>query len=696
MGRFFLTVVLGLILCGAVAWHYKLLPWQEDYPNKVVDPIDEGPRQPVEIGNFLFPPKKYPEEPAVVVKGAPLTDSVVIPAHLSIIDKQDVSAQVPGQILFIGEEVPEAALALAGVPPFIVEPFQAAKYLQGSHEVHKLYRELREEQIVRRGQMVALLDPSRALNEVDSKQARVIAADAELKATHALLAEALERVAIHERFPESASKEERRLGKLTVEKTRFDIVAKERAVMVSKIDVDQAQILYQYHQIRNESTSARKIRAIYKKRNEAAKDQEPIMQLYSTDTLRAEGLVEVQYKRRLRQNMAVTIEPTVEQEPQRTLGGHQLAITSVAVSRDPKNPLIVSGSEDKSVLLWKLDQLRPLQRLRCEHPVRVVACSPPDSAKNWCLAGDAGGSIYLWDLDRPQQAPLILKEVHKDAVTALAFSPDGAYFASGGADNLIQLWKTGSKEPLYPFDAEHGVASPHDGPITSLHITPQCRLVSASRDDTLSVWELHERGAKLEHKIHHRAGSVGHLDVSRDGKWMLFDLGKKLQILSVKDGTTVNSLENPQGAIPFEAFAMFSPDAEASLLLTAGAPEGRMQLWRTPTAQSRGFEVRQLVPRQTGAATCAAFFHDAGQAEAGPGSFVVTGSKDGNVYLWPVPNKTEVSQHRITGVPLTLIAGQSDATARQIRVGADVRNTPEPQYPDGRLIPGRPVTIVIE
>jgi multidrug efflux pump subunit AcrA (membrane-fusion protein) len=49
-----------------------------------------------------------------------------------------------------------------------------------------------------------------------------------------------------------------------------------------------------------------------------------------------------------------------------------------------------------------------------------------------------------------------------------------------------------------------------------------------------------------------------------------------------------------------------------------------------------------------------------------------------------------VDAHRIMNVPVALLSRTVEAGSRQIRVGVEVPN------PTGRLMPGRPVTIVIE
>ena len=55
------------------------------------------------------------------------------------------------------------------------------------------------------------------------------------------------------------------------------------------------------------------------------------------------------------------------------------------------------------------------------------------------------------------------------------------------------------------------------------HLDPD-RIVSASRDHTLRVWSLKEKGAIQEYDpLAGRGGSVDSLGVSDDGRFMLFD-----------------------------------------------------------------------------------------------------------------------------------------------------------------------------
>jgi len=323
-----------------------------------------------------------------------------------------------------------------------------------------------------------------------------------------------------------------------------------------------------------------------------------------------------------------------------------------------------------------------------------MAVTPASAKQAVCAAGTADGKIHLWNLfpDKnadPRPVALLEKPIdaHRDAITALAFSADGAWLASGAADGTIKLWSAADGKLIY---LERGASfddNPHQGGVTALAFTPQSRLISASRDNTLRCWGLKEKGAHLEEApITGRSGNVGQLGVSRDGRWMLFDQGKSLQLMTAPDGQVVNTLRNLGSTTPFETLAVFSPDA--SLILTGGAPEGKLQLWRAPSDESRGFEVRQLVTEQRSPVTCAAFAPPTGTT--GESQFAASGTKDGNVYLWPVLPKAAVDAHRIMNVPVALLSRNVEAGSRQIRVGVEVPN------PTGRLMPGRPVTIVIE
>jgi WD40 repeat protein len=691
MGRLLLSLVLGGAVFAFLAWQLGLIT--KDDGESTTAPSQAVKRPKPNLGKDLF--ASAPLKPT----GAPPSrkvDPIAVVGTMAVIDRPDVAAQIPGQVMFVGTEIPEGAAQVAGIAAFMAEPFDYTKVNYGEREILKLYRRLFENQIVHEDQMLALVDISKSLGDLDTKRGKTKAAEFDAKGAKAIAKEAENKLrAADQAFSKRAiSEEDWRSAGLTKEKMYYDSVAKDEAWNLARIEENVSRIIYKQHEIRNKIPAKTSIiHKIYRQRSEAVKELEPVLQLYRLDRLMAEAQIEQQYRHRLRDGVLVTIEPSMVQEPPKTYFGHVAAVNCLAVTADPKQPLIVSGGEDRTVLVWQRFQQGPIREFKHPEAVRALACSPKG---NLLVTGCADGTVRLYDLGVQDKNKVLVKEAkdHTVAVTALAFSPDGKYFVSGAADGAIILWTTDKVESHYVFDEAHGVSDPHHGAVTSLHFTPRCKLVSAGLDNTIRVWSLKEKGAELDYEpLAGRAGSVSQLDVTSDGRWLLFDQGKTLQIRLVEeDGRMVNTLENPGGVIPFETLAVFSPDA--SLMMTAGAGEGRLQLWRAPTEAARGFEIRQLVPRQRAPVSCAAFAPHPDYDNKG--SFAVSANKDGQIFLWPLPSQKEVDEHPIRNVRVRLVNDSLNPSTRQVSIGVEVPNPPTPEYPTGRLEPGRPVTIVIE
>src|SRR5205823_84858 len=148
----------------------------------------------------------------------------------------------------------------------------------------------------------------------------------------------------------------------------------------------------------------------------------------------------------------------------------------------------------------------------------------------------------------------------------------------------------------------------------------------SSGDNTLLLWTVGTERARLATtRFDRRGGDVTVPGVSADGKRVLFDMGKELRVVSLPQGWTEGILQDRCSAARFTTMALFSPDSR--LILTACEAEGRLQIWRAPTNNTRPYEMRQLVWKGS-PATCGAF--------APNRSFVVTGMKDRQVLVWPL------------------------------------------------------------
>jgi WD40 repeat protein len=223
----------------------------------------------------------------------------------------------------------------------------------------------------------------------------------------------------------------------------------------------------------------------------------------------------------------------------------------------------------------------------------------------------------------------------------------------------------------------------HKAGVTSVAFMPvgpdlkKLSVVSAGGDGALIVWPLTADGAPEKPvRFDRRIGEVQTLGVNANTGQLLFDQGKDLRVVSAENGALLGSLSAPGGS-NFSKLALFSPDGK--LVLTSTGP-GRLQLWRAPTGETRGHELEQLIwtaGRDEHAVTnCGAF--------APNGKFLVTGTQNRNVIVWPMPEK-DVIERRLTARVINL---DPEVTSGQVRVTAELDNP-------GYLLPGDSVTLVV-
>jgi WD40 repeat protein len=613
------------------------------------------------IGEPLYPPCSV--EPAGRARPPRALDPIVIrDCRLTVIDKQDVPSQRDGKLLFIGTEVD---------PGQSIPADQLITARVGGKDSQ--FRRLKEGDVIKAGQLLAYLDDQLSRDDWDIKNAKVTSSRADLEAAIKTRDESKNRydtqVWLHQQGRGATSQEDLRAAKLAWERAAYEAIGKDAAVTLAERELSQAETVLRMHQLC--STTAGVLKAILKQPGEAVKALEPVFQIQNLGRLRIEGLVDVPYLPRLHTGMRARVEAIQSVNPEQTLVGHLEGVTAVAVSKDLGRPAIVSAGEDGTVRVWDRAAGRELCVLQHPAAVLAVACTPPSAEANLCMSGAADGVGRLWELDGQRDAPVReLKGGHAGAITSVAFSPDGRACVTGGEDRTICLWDTATGTLRYHFPEGHR------GTVTALAFTPRAELVSAGRDNTLRLWTLGQRGAQLKSTFDHRSGHVMQPGVSPDGRCVLYDQGGTLRLLALPEGLNEGVVQRASGAGNFTTFALFSPDGH--LLLTAA--EDRVQLWRAPAGASRAGELVQFVATEPAGATCAAWAPD--------GSFVVVGGSDQQVRVWPVP-PTPSCEQRLTA-EVTLLERAVETSTRQVRIWAELLN------PDGRLLPGTTVTLVLD
>lgn len=156
-------------------------------------------------------------------------------------------------------------------------------------------------------------------------------------------------------------------------------------------------------------------------------------------------------------------------------------VTALAYSPDGAT-LAVSGYRE--VTLWSAADGRLVSRIKGMAERTFGLAYSPDGKSLAVASGTPGslGEVRLIDTGNPTAGGKVLDRI-ADVMLAVAFSPDGAKLAAGGADNAVRVYDvaSGKRELLIEQHADW---------ITDVAFSPDgTRLASASRDKSARVFD---------------------------------------------------------------------------------------------------------------------------------------------------------------------------------------------------------------
>jgi phospholipase A-2-activating protein len=175
--------------------------------------------------------------------------------------------------------------------------------------------------------------------------------------------------------------------------------------------------------------------------------------------------------------------------------GHTSFVTALArvpADATPSLPSggLVSGSRDKSVIVWNDATNEPVAKL-AGHSLDVTAvCVMRDGT---IVSGAMDKSIRMWDASSGKCVRTIA-DAHGSSVLALLALPDSDGFLSGSADKTIKRWDIGhttdsggnASSSLTPSKTITG----HADTVRGLALMPNVGFLSASHDCTARLWTL--------------------------------------------------------------------------------------------------------------------------------------------------------------------------------------------------------------
>jgi cilia- and flagella-associated protein 52 len=157
---------------------------------------------------------------------------------------------------------------------------------------------------------------------------------------------------------------------------------------------------------------------------------------------------------------------------------HTQQVGDLALFDDSRH--IVSCSPDGMMLCWDLKAER---RISC-HKVRGgINAIGLNGVQSIVVTASNDKSIMFWDLRKSE--PLgVIANAHASEVTSLAISRKHNYFVSAGADNLVKLWNTKTGACM-----AEGIG--HTSRVTHVAISPDERqVVSVGADGCIFVWDI--------------------------------------------------------------------------------------------------------------------------------------------------------------------------------------------------------------
>ncbi len=307
-----------------------------------------------------------------------------------------------------------------------------------------------------------------------------------------------------------------------------------------------------------------------------------------------------------------------------------------SVGFSPKSDKLLTGCEDGTVVVWKLQPDEKSSKLTVT-PEKVLPHQPGvwaiESTKDGNFLGTASGAHQRgFIVSKPGEVRIydpttwrIVQTLrdHKNACTSATFSPNGGWLVTGGYDNMIHVYRANGI-----FKEQYAVRGHTDRRIIGALFTPNGKyFATGSWDKTVRLWD-RKTGQLVRQFLGHR-GPISGLAFSPDSRFLYTASGdiKKTGIVRIWDWNiqrhAYSSLKHHSKEVSEVAF---SPSKQKPLLATA-SQDGTIKL----CDPQKGTVLRTLPlnGKNISPINCIAF-------EPIDGNYLISGHQDGTTKLWNV------------------------------------------------------------
>jgi WD40 repeat protein len=234
---------------------------------------------------------------------------------------------------------------------------------------------------------------------------------------------------------------------------------------------------------------------------------------------------------------------------------------------------------------------------------------------------DTLSPLLSWDL-KTAQVTQYYQQGHTDAVSAVAYSPDGKSILSAGHDKQLIAWDANTAKILWQ-------RTEHTDAIYSIAVDPNGQFVATgSGDQTIRLWNPSD--GKVKHTLPNNTGGVYSMAIAPSGKLLAAGCGDG--VLRIWDLSQSPKIAHSLTGHGLSIFAVAVN--RNGTLIASGSRDGSIRLWQTNG--SPGPQIADL----SVSITALTF--------ANQNPWLAIATSDGEIQLWDLSSASPQKLHTLT------------------------------------------------